>query len=129
MSSDCSKSPVPAPIRFRTRRWVAWDSSPHAIPGTPMASRTSFDKLQRERRKKAKQAAKRARRQGRSTEQTERKPEPTPARDDSTGAPSPGELLMKVEALQKRLQNGVITRAEFEEEKAELQARVAKIDD
>lgn len=94
-----------------------------------MASRTSFDKLQRERRKKAKQAAKRARRQGRSTEQTERKPEPTPERDDNTGAPSPGELLMKVEALQKRLQNGVITRAEFEEEKAELQARVAKIDD
>lgn len=100
-----------------------------AIVGEAMASRTSFDKLQRERRKKAKQAAKRARRQGRSDESTEREPEPTPTRDDHTGAPSPGELLMKVEALQKRLENGVITREEFEEEKAELQARVAKIRD
>lgn len=127
MSNGCSIRPVG---RSASEPADEYPGNPsHAIPGTAMASRTSFDKLQRERRKKAKQAAKRARRQGRSTEQTERKPEPTPARDESTGAPSPGELLMKVEALQKRLQNGVITRAEFEEEKAELQARVAKIDD
>ena len=93
------------------------------------ASRTSFEKLQRDRAKKAKADAKRAKRQGRSVAGNERST--SSAREDapsatlsSTGQIGPNELLVLVEQLQSRRARKEITEEEFEELKKDLLARL-----
>lgn len=91
------------------------------------AQRTSFDKLQRDRNKKAKQAAKREARQD--------KTEGTIMLDglggdhlDLTSSPgeplSAAELLVRVEQIHKRFDDGSMTYDDFEEQKADLLSRL-----
>ena len=86
--------------------------------------RTTFDKLQRERAKKAKAAEKRERRLARADEQTE----------DAGISVGPGgaelsapELLVLIEDLHRRFDNKQIPFEDFEEQKAELFARLAAL--
>ena len=89
------------------------------------AQRTSFEKLQRDRAKKAKAAAKREKRleKGTETEETE---------DEALLAPSePGteltaaELLARVEEIHRLFEAKKITFEDFEEQKADLMARIS----
>ncbi len=95
------------------------------------ASRTSFEKLQRDRAKKAKADAKRAKRQGRPVAGTERNASstretpPSSSPVSSTGQIGPNELLIMVEQLQGRRARKEITEEEFEELKKDLLARLA----
>lgn len=92
-----------------------------------MASRTTFGKMQRERKKKAKAAAKRARRQERNDTPDEDVESPEAA--DPGMELTPDELLRQVQQLQERLERGEITLEESEEEKAALAERLAQIID
>ena len=94
------------------------------------ASRTSFEKLQRDRAKKAKADAKRAKRQGKPIAGTERtsssaRETQAPAEMPSSGRIGPNELLVMVEQLQSRRARKEITEEEFEELKKDLLARLA----
>lgn len=84
--------------------------------------RTSFSKLERDRAKKAKAAAKRERRLEKGVEA--REAATTTIDHDSTGEVSAGELLQRIESLHQRFEAKTITYEQFEEEKAELLARL-----
>ena len=86
------------------------------------AQRTSFEKLQRDRAKKAKAAAKREKRLEKGTAE---EPEELPPLDDSVGELSAGELLQRVEDLHRRFEDKKISFEDFEEQKAELMARIS----
>ncbi len=95
--------------------------------------RTTFAKLQRERAKKAKAAAKRERRHARTSGDSEE----ALSTDDGSGVAtttqepveklSSAELLELIEALHKRFDDKLIDFEDFEEEKAELLDRLARM--
>ncbi|MDH3752411.1 MAG: hypothetical protein OEU32_00960 [Acidimicrobiia bacterium] len=90
------------------------------------SSRTTFEKLQRDRAKAAKAAAKRAKREERRTEAKEEQaaaeePGPLVPEKESLDA---AELLATVERLHKSYDNEEISFEEFEEAKAELMAMI-----
>jgi len=88
------------------------------------ASRTTFEKLQRDRAKQAKAAAKREKRQQRAAEAAEGHEE-TPVDVTTYGEElSATELLQLVEKLHKQFEDEVISFEDFEEQKAELMARL-----
>lgn len=88
------------------------------------AQRTTFEKLQRDRAKKAKAAMKREKRQG-GMEDAPRTPDVQPyIVRDSGGELSAAELLTRIEQIHTDLQRGTITQDDFEEQKAELLARL-----
>lgn len=84
------------------------------------ASRTSFEKLQRDRAKKAKAAAKREKR----LEKAARKPEDTAAVDPGEIQPGqeipPDQLLKMVAELHEQFESDQISFEEFEDRKTEL---------
>ena len=97
-------------------------------------SRTTFEKLQRDRAKKAKADAKRAKRMGKTPESgplVYEEEEPS-ATDDSAAKLdgnldleiSAADLLRLVEELQKKFDNDEIDFDEYEERKIELLARL-----
>ena len=86
------------------------------------ASRTTFEKLQRDRAKQAKAAAKRAKRLDKGTEDPE---DDTPVDIASMGEElSAAQLLDLVEKLHKQFDDEVISFEEFEDQKTELMARL-----
>ncbi len=87
------------------------------------AQRTSFEKLQRDRAKKAKQAAKREKRFDKSTDEEEPL-EPLAPAEPGTEI-SAGELLKRVEDLHRLFEDKKISFEDFEEQKAELMARIS----
>ena len=87
------------------------------------AQRTSFEKLQRDRAKKAKQAAKREKRFDKSTEEEEVL-EPLAPAEPGTEL-SAGELLKRVEDLHRLFEDKKISFEDFEEQKADLMARIS----
>ena len=85
------------------------------------AQRTSFAKLQRERAKKAKAAAKRERRLERDTDAGSGEERPTVGEGgDLTAA----ELLERVEQIHRQFAAKQISHEDFEEQKADLLARL-----
>ena len=89
------------------------------------AQRSSFDKLQRDRAKKAKAAAKRERRQDKVGEDGVAEPwAGAPVIADHQGDLSAAELLVMIESLHRRRAAETISLDDFEEEKAELMARL-----
>ena len=87
------------------------------------AQRTSFEKLQRDRAKKAKAAAKREKRLDKSPDEEAEIEELPPLGDgvELTAA----ELLQRVEDLHRRFEDKKISFEDFEEEKADLMARIS----
>ena len=86
------------------------------------ASRTTFEKLQRDRAKQAKAAAKRAKRLDRATAKDE---DDAPVDVASMGEElSAAQLLELVEKLHKQFEDEVISFEEFEDQKTELIARL-----
>jgi hypothetical protein len=86
------------------------------------AQRSSFAKLQRDRAKKAKAAAKREKRLERDdSPETEETAAPLPS---GGGELSAAELLDLVERLHKQYESKAIDLDTFEEQKAELMARL-----
>ncbi len=86
------------------------------------AQRTSFEKLQRDRAKKAKAAAKREKRLEKSTEEPEE--ELLPPSEPGTEL-SAAELLARVEELHRLFEDKKISFEDFEEQKADLMARIS----
>ncbi len=87
------------------------------------ASRTTFEKLQRDRAKQAKAALKREKRQQRAAEANAT--EETPVDVTTYGEElSATQLLELVEKLHKQFEDEVISFEDFEEQKAELMARL-----
>lgn len=84
------------------------------------ASRTSFDKLQRDRAKKAKAAAKREKRRERSQgiEEADTAPDPTELTPGQEIPPD--RLLQMVAELHRQFEDDEITFEEFEDRKTEL---------
>jgi len=89
------------------------------------AQRTSFEKLQRDRAKKAKQAAKREKRLDKSPEETETEGEELMAPSEPGTELSAGELLARVEEIHRLFEAKKITFEDFEEQKADLMARIS----
>lgn len=88
------------------------------------AQRTSFEKLQRDRAKKAKQAAKREKRFDKSPdEEGEELTELAPAEPGIEL--SAGELLKRVEEIHRLFDDKKISFEDFEEQKADLMARIS----
>ena len=87
------------------------------------AQRTSFEKLQRDRAKKAKQAAKREKRFDKSTEEDDVL-EPLAPAEPGTEI-SAAELLKRVEDLHRLFEDKKISFEDFEEQKADLMARIS----
>jgi ATPase subunit of ABC transporter with duplicated ATPase domains len=88
------------------------------------AQRTSFEKLQRDRAKKAKQAAKREKRLEKGNE--EETDELTPLAPAEPGTElSAGELLARVEEIHRLFDDKKISFEDFEEQKADLMARIS----
>ncbi len=92
------------------------------------AQRTSFDKLQRDRAKKAKAAAKRDRRlTGTDVPaltidlEAEEGAEPVLAPDEPVSA---ADMLKVIESIHRRFEAGTMTLEDFEEQKADLMARL-----
>ena len=85
------------------------------------AQRTSFEKLQRDRAKKAKAAAKREKRldKGTDAEEIEELPPAEPGTELSAA-----ELLRRVEDLHNAFEAKKISFEDFEEQKADLMARI-----
>jgi hypothetical protein len=85
------------------------------------AQRTSFEKLQRDRAKKAKAAAKREKRleKGSDVETDEELPPIEPGAELSAA-----ELLRRVEELHNAFEAKKISFEDFEEQKADLMARI-----
>jgi hypothetical protein len=89
------------------------------------AQRTSFEKLQRDRAKKAKQAAKREKRFEKGTgEEGEDVLEPLAPAEPGTEL-SAAELLKRVEDLHRLFEDKKISFEDFEEQKADLMARIS----
>ena len=88
------------------------------------AQRTSFEKLQRDRAKKAKQAAKREKRFDKSTDDESEELEPLAPAAPGTEL-SAGELLKRVEDLHRLFEDKKISFEDFEEQKADLMARIS----
>lgn len=86
------------------------------------AQRTSFEKLQRDRAKKAKAAAKREKRLDKSPGEDE--VEELPPLGDGVELTA-DELLKRVEDLHRRFEDKKISFEDFEEEKADLMARIS----
>ncbi len=94
------------------------------------ASRTSFEKLQRDRAKKAKAAAKREKRlersQGIEADESPEGEAPTELATFAPGEEIPADQLLKMVAdLHERFENDEITFDEFEERKTELFAMLS----
>jgi hypothetical protein len=87
------------------------------------AQRTSFEKLQRDRAKKAKQAAKREKRFDKTTEEEEVLEPLGPAEPGEEI--SAGDLLKRVEDLHRLFEDKKISFEDFEEQKADLMARIS----
>jgi hypothetical protein len=87
------------------------------------AQRTSFEKLQRDRAKKAKQAAKREKRFDKSTPEDDVL-EPLAPAEPGTEI-SAAELLKRVEDLHRLFEDKKISFEDFEEQKADLMARIS----
>lgn len=88
-----------------------------------MAQRTSFEKLQRDRAKKARAAAKREKRFGRTTPEEE--PEELTPLDAEPGEElSAAQLLARVEEIHRLFEAKKISFEDFEEQKADLMARI-----
>ena len=87
------------------------------------AQRTSFEKLQRDRAKKAKAAAKRAKRLEKGTDEPEE--ELTPLTSEPGTELSAAELLQRVEELHRLFEAKKISFEDFEEQKADLMARIS----
>jgi hypothetical protein len=87
------------------------------------AQRTSFEKLQRDRAKKAKAAAKREKRFEKGTEE--------PSDEELLPPSEPGteltaaELLARVEEIHRLFEDKKISFEDFEEQKADLMARIS----
>jgi hypothetical protein len=88
------------------------------------AQRTSFEKLQRDRAKKAKAAAKRAKRLEKGSEEPEDE-ELTPLTSEPGTELSAAELLQRVEELHRLFESKKISFEDFEEQKADLMARIS----
>ena len=88
------------------------------------AQRTSFEKLQRDRAKKAKAAAKREKRLDKGTE-TEEGEEETMAPSEPGTELSAAELLARVEEIHRLFEAKKISFEDFEEQKADLMARIS----
>jgi hypothetical protein len=88
------------------------------------AQRTSFEKLQRDRAKKAKQAAKREKRFDKSTDEDADVLEPLAPAEPGTEI-SAAELLKRVEDLHRLFEDKKISFEDFEEQKADLMARIS----
>ena len=86
------------------------------------AQRTSFEKLQRDRAKKAKAAAKREKRLEKGTDAEEGAEELPPAEPGTEL--SAAELLRRVEELHNLFEAKKISFEDFEEQKADLMARI-----
>ncbi len=97
------------------------------------ASRTSFEKLQRDRAKKAKADVKRAKRQGKVLPGEEQRQAPAPstlsdsplAVLDTDRQISAEELMRLVELVNRMFENEEIDEEEFEERKMQLFERVS----
>ena len=88
------------------------------------AQRTTFEKLQRDRAKKAKAAAKREKRLARQEADAQPEaPELEPLGPDGRELTA-AELLQRVEDLHRRFENKELSLEDFEEEKADLMARI-----
>jgi hypothetical protein len=88
------------------------------------AQRTSFEKLQRDRAKKAKAAAKREKRLEKGNESAE--DEETLAPLEDTGEElTAAELLARVEEIHRLFEAKKISFEDFEEQKADLMARIS----
>ena len=87
------------------------------------AQRTSFEKLQRDRAKKAKQAAKREKRFDKSTDEEDVLEPLAPAEPGEEI--SAGDLLKRVEDLHRLFEDKKISFEDFEEQKADLMARIS----
>ena len=88
------------------------------------AQRTSFEKLQRDRAKKAKAAAKREKRFDKSTPETDEELEPMAPAEPGSEL-SAAELLARVEEIHRLFEAKKISFEEFEEQKADLMARIS----
>ena len=89
------------------------------------AQRTSFEKLQRDRAKKAKQAAKREKRLEKGNE-PEASDELEPMAPAEPGVElSAAELLQRVEEIHRLFDDKKISFEDFEEQKADLMARIS----
>ncbi len=88
------------------------------------AQRTSFEKLQRDRAKKAKAAAKREKRLDKGGDEDEALEELPPLGEPGVEL-SAGELLQRVEDLHRRFEDKKISFEDFEEQKADLMARIS----
>ena len=88
------------------------------------AQRTSFEKLQRDRAKKAKQAAKREKRLEKGNEEETDELTPLAPAEPSTEL-SAGELLARVEEIHRLFDDKKISFEDFEEQKADLMARIS----
>ena len=90
------------------------------------ASRTSFEKLQRDRAKKAKAAAKRDKRLDKTPEDAESEAPEFILESVPEGQEIPADQLLKMVAdLHERFENEEITFDEFEERKTELFAMIS----
>jgi hypothetical protein len=87
------------------------------------AQRTSFEKLQRDRAKKAKQAAKREKRFDKTTEEDDVLEPLGPVEPGEEI--SAGDLLKRVEDLHRLFEDKKISFEDFEEQKADLMARIS----
>jgi len=87
------------------------------------AQRTSFEKLQRDRAKKAKAAAKREKRLDKTPDEPEEL-EPLPELVPGVEL-SAADLLQRVEDLHRAFEDKKISFEDFEEQKADLMARIA----
>ena len=88
------------------------------------AQRTSFEKLQRDRAKKAKQAAKREKRLEKGNEEETEELAPMAPAEPGTEL-SAGELLARVEEIHRLFDDKKISFEDFEEQKADLMARIS----
>ena len=87
------------------------------------AQRTSFEKLQRDRAKKAKAAAKREKRLDKGPDE-EADDTVVPLSEPGTEIPA-AELLQRVEQLHRLFEDKKISFEDFEEQKADLMARIS----
>ena len=88
------------------------------------AQRTSFEKLQRDRAKKAKAAAKREKRLDKSVDEPSDELEPLEPAEPGVEL-SAAELLQRVEDIHRLFEDKKISFEDFEEQKADLMARIS----
>ena len=88
------------------------------------AQRTSFEKLQRDRAKKAKAAAKREKRLDKGSDEAEETDELLPPSEPGTELTA-AELLARVEEIHRLFDEKKISFEDFEEQKADLMARIS----